>query len=47
MAFFATQDLIEWKHAEMSAGRLVVYWAVTVTAVLMGVPLDIAASTAP
>jgi hypothetical protein len=45
-AYFAMRGFFEWNHSELSAGRLVVYWAVTVTAVLVGVPLGIAALAA-
>ncbi len=45
-AYFATRNLIEWSHSEMSAGRLVVYWTVTVAAILTGVFLGIAALAA-
>ncbi len=42
-AYFATQGLFGWSHSEMSGRRLAVYWAMTVIAVLVGVPLGIAA----
>jgi hypothetical protein len=45
-AYFALRDFIEWNHSELSAGKLVVYWALTIVAVLVGVPLGIAALTA-
>jgi hypothetical protein len=45
-AYFAMQGFIELSHSEMSAGRLVVYWTITAAAVLVGVPLGIAALAA-
>ena len=45
-AYFALRDFIEWQHSELSAGKLVVYWTITITAVVVGVPLGIAALAA-
>ena len=45
-AYFATQNLFDWAHSEMSIRQLVVYWTITITAVLVGVPLGIAALAA-
>ena len=45
-AYFATQGLFGWRRSEMSSGRLVLYWVLTITAILIGVPLGIAALAA-
>jgi hypothetical protein len=45
-AYFATRGLFGWSHSEMSGRQLAVYWAMTVIALLVGIPLGIAALAA-
>jgi hypothetical protein len=46
-AFFATRNIIDWTYSEMTGRRLAVYWVLTITAVVVGVPLGMSALAAP
>jgi hypothetical protein len=43
---FATRNLFDWTCSELSAGKLAVYWTVTVAVVLAGIALGVAAVSA-